>query len=890
MPPVSPGFVVPASVDELRNLLTSCTGGSVRAHLPTGVHWGLGGQPLSVSQCDAIVDGGRSVTNGGHDFATLDGGGMSRIFDVASGAHLKLQRLRLINGFAEAGGSIQVLGASVEVEHITVQNSKAWGGSGGFVSASQGAVTMKMLESYGTSAAAHGGLVYGEASAVTMLDVNATESKAEGGYGGYTILVLTYLLTCLLTLVTYWLAGVLNVFSSSLTLANIRTVNTSSAMYGGVANIGQDSIATVSNVVSINTFALLGGGFAAVVVDTIATMTDINVTNSVGGLEGEVGGGGLIIVTGASVLTLSNVFADGTTTFAEPGGGFAFIYKAHLLLTLLSKYYPLLTTASIYSRKCSLPIAHYTSCQATASMTNINVVNAYSAITGAVFNLLGSTVTVTDLSATNATSRKGGLAFSSGSTLEMKNVRATHMAASLDGGLVNLQGSSCTMTNVFATHASAGIKTLEASWSGGNGNTFTSASTNTASGSSAVTTGGGNGGLVFSQGSVLSMTRVVAENTVAAFDGGLLYLDAESTTHATEVEATLTSAGRDGGLLYIAAESTFQANGIKALNTMAGRAGGLISATKYAVLHASGVVTEQTSAGQDGGLIHANDGCTIEMNNVVALDTSAERDGGFVHSSASCTVKMDGVAATSTSAGQHGGFIDAGDGSKVEIANSVATGTSAGKHGGLIHAPDGAALVHLTNVTAKTVTAVTSAGLALLGAQATLVLQSSRFFDVFAASAPIAAMDSGAQFQTLHAAIGVGCDAQQASTLAPYIVSNGSGVAGGLALRDMQIDDTCSTSPAVRANLMSQIAGALVVCAQKTYTDATTGLNVPICGPATECTDTPVLEGSSTTSPQCACASGALRTSAVVLGERGALSESAPYLAGDFCECARGEP
>ena len=245
---------------------------------------------------------------------------------------------------------------------------------------------------------------------------------------------------------------------------------------------------------------------------------------------------------------------------------------------------------------------------------------------------------------------------------------------------------------------------------------------------------------------------------------------------------------------------------------------------------------------------------------------------------------MDGVAATSTSAGQHGGFIDAGDGSKVEIANSVAKDTSAGKHGGLVHAPDGAALVHLINVTAKTVTAVTSAGLALLGAQASLVLQSSRFFDVFAASAPIAAMDSGAQFQTLHAAIGVGCDAQQASTLAPYIVSNGSGVAGGLALRDMQIDDTCSTSPAVRANLMSQIAGALVVCAQKTYTDATTGLNVPICGPATECTDTPVLEGSSTTSPQCACASGALRTSAVVS------AESAPYLAGDFCECARGEP
>ena len=125
-------------------------------------------------------------------------------------------------------------------------------------------------------------------------------------------------------------------------------------MYGGVANIGQDSTATVSNVVSINTFALQGGGFAAVVVDCIASMTDINVTDSVGGLEGEVGGGGLIIVTGGSVLTLSNVFADGTATFAEPGGGFAFIYKARFPLTLLSKYYPLCLLLQVYSRKCSL--------------------------------------------------------------------------------------------------------------------------------------------------------------------------------------------------------------------------------------------------------------------------------------------------------------------------------------------------------------------------------------------------------------------------------------------------------------------------------------------------------------------------------------------------------
>ena len=119
MPPVLPGFVVTETVDELRSLLTSCTGGSVRAHLPAGAHWNLGGQPLSVSQCAATIDGGGKV-------ATLDGGGMSRLFDVAGGASLKLKRVNLINGVAIQGGGIRVEpGGSLEVEQSTVGNMKA---------------------------------------------------------------------------------------------------------------------------------------------------------------------------------------------------------------------------------------------------------------------------------------------------------------------------------------------------------------------------------------------------------------------------------------------------------------------------------------------------------------------------------------------------------------------------------------------------------------------------------------------------------------------------------------------------------------------------------------------------------------------------------------------
>ena len=474
---------------------------------------------------------------------------------------------------------------------------------------------------------------------------------------------------------------------------------------------------------------------------------------------------------------------------------------------------------------------------------------------------------------TNALAREGGLAYATGSDVKFSRVNAAYASASQDGGLLKAAGSSVQLTDVYSTHASAGMVAL--TWSAGNGGSglvpaYVSAGSATAN--------FGHGGLVFSQGSFLTMTRVVAETTVAANDGGLWYFDGESQVQASEVEATQTFAGRDGGLLYIAEGSTFQANGIRAFNTTAAGEGGLTCATSNAIVHASDVVLEQTKAGGGGGLIHASDDSKVDMDSVVALVTSAAH-GGLIYADDGCTVQMESVVASGTSASQNGGLINAGEGCTVEIADSVVTDTSAGLHGGLVHMPYGAALVRLTNVTGKVVTAASSAGLCLLGEKASLVLQSSQFRDVSAASAPIAMMDSGAQFQTLHVVIGVGCDLQQASAPAPYIVNNGTRILTGLALRDLHIDDTCAASSAA---LTDQIRHGVLRCAQQTYTDAITGQLAPICGPATVCTDVSVLEGSSATGPQCACASGALRPFAA------ASMEDAPYLAGDFCECDAG--
>ena len=687
------------------------------------------------------------------------------------------------------------------------------GGSGGFVSASASAVTLKQVASYGTSAAVHGGLVHGEGASVTLIGVNATESEAANGYG-----------------------GVVNLFAGVLAMSDFRTMNTSAAKYGGMTNIAQGSIASISNVVATNTFAGEGGGLFAVVVSCHAVIENVTLTNAVGGSLAKVGGGAFVILVGGSTLRVSNVVADNLATYAEPGGGFAFVYKSAAFIG-----------------------------------TGINVVNTHALSTGGFLNCLGSPLTITDLNVNNATALDGGLLFLSGCNgVEMTRVNTVDTGASRNGGLVNALGSSFTLTDVFATNSSAGVVALIP---------LVGVDPNSAGGESGLTGAidgdtDGSGGLVFSSGCFSTMTRVVAENTVAAKHGGLLYLDGESQVQASEMEATLTSAGVDGGLVHIEGDSTFQATGIKAVNTTAGRKGGLVHATKYAAVRLSDLILEQTKAGQDGGLVHVSDDCTIDLDNVVALGTSADRDGGFIHASAGSMIQVDGVFAKGTSAGQNGGLIDAGEGCTVEIANSVATDTSAGKHGGLVYIP-GSALVQFNNFTGKTVTAATSAGLsALLGKQARLVLQSSQFLDVSAASAPIALIHTG-QIETLHVEIFVvGCEA----AAAPYIVNNGT---GSLVLRDLQIDDACASSSAAPIDQMPHVAGALT-CAEEMYTDATTGKEVPICGPVTTCIDNPILKGSSTTGPQCACLSGALRSLATVS------FEDAPYLAGDFCECDAG--
>ena len=678
-------------------------------------------------------------------------------------------------------------------------------------------MTLKQVAAYGTSAAVHGGLVHGEGASVTLIGVNATESEAANGYG-----------------------GVVNLFAGVLAMSDFRSMNTSAAKYGGMTNIAQGSIASINNVVATNTFAGEGGGLFAVVVSCHAVIENVTLTNAVGGSLAKVGGGAFVILVGGSTLRVSNVVADNLATYAEPGGGFAFVYKAAAFIS-----------------------------------TGINVVNTHALSAGGFLNCLGSPLTITDLNVNNATALDGGLLFLSGCNgVEMTRVNTVDTGASRNGGLVNALGSSFKLTDVFATNSSAGVVALIP---------LVGVDSNSAGGESGLTgaTEGdtdGSGGLVFSSGCFSTMTRVVAENTVAAKYGGLLYLDGESQAQASEMEARLTSAGVDGGLVYIEGDSTFQATGIKAVNTVAGRKGGLVHATKYATVHLSGLILEQTKAGQDGGLVHVSDDCTIDLDNVVALGTSADRDGGFIHASAGSMIQMDGVFAKGTSAGQNGGLIDAGEGCTVEIANSVATDTSAGKHGGLVYIP-GSALVQFNNFTGKTVTAATSAGLsALLGKQARLVLQSSQFLNVSAASAPIALIHTGSQFETLHIEIGVACNPQQGAARAPYIVNNGT---GSLVLRDLQIDDACASSSAAPIDQMPHVAGALT-CAEEMYTDATTGKVVPICGPVTTCIDNPILKGSSTTGPQCACSSGALRSLATVS------FEDAPYLAGDFCECDAG--
>ena len=107
----------------------------------------LAGSPILVDGSSIHVE--RSVTVSGfseEEPVTIDAGRRSRIFTVAAPADqpVQLWSLKLINGYADSGGAVKNVGASLDLTHCTLTENAARGysGSGGAIAGFHGVLTV----------------------------------------------------------------------------------------------------------------------------------------------------------------------------------------------------------------------------------------------------------------------------------------------------------------------------------------------------------------------------------------------------------------------------------------------------------------------------------------------------------------------------------------------------------------------------------------------------------------------------------------------------------------------------------------------------------------------------------------------------------------------------
>lgn len=113
---------------------------------------------IKLTAGDIVIDKSLTITGNIFGSTTIDGDGLSRIFDVSAGT-LTLNNMTLTNGVAGNGGAIQIVGASVIANNVDFENNTADGvsGSGGAILVGVGASFTALNSSFTNNVANRAG-------------------------------------------------------------------------------------------------------------------------------------------------------------------------------------------------------------------------------------------------------------------------------------------------------------------------------------------------------------------------------------------------------------------------------------------------------------------------------------------------------------------------------------------------------------------------------------------------------------------------------------------------------------------------------------------------------------------------------------------------------------
>ncbi|CAM3795915.1 Ig-like domain-containing protein [Deinococcus frigens] len=170
------GLTVTSSADSgdgsLRSVVSGAAPGDAIFFAPSVSTITLGSQ--------IILDKNLTITGA----VTLNGGGGTRMFDVPLGVSVTLRQLTITNGFAwSQGGAISNMG-TLELEGVTISNSRVLGSDGAVGSTSYSSYPYGAWGASGNSGnTAYGGAIYNGAT-LNLIRVTIMNNSASGGNGG----------------------------------------------------------------------------------------------------------------------------------------------------------------------------------------------------------------------------------------------------------------------------------------------------------------------------------------------------------------------------------------------------------------------------------------------------------------------------------------------------------------------------------------------------------------------------------------------------------------------------------------------------------------------------------------------------------------------------------
>jgi predicted outer membrane repeat protein len=306
----------------------SCTETALSAALAGGgmVTFNCGAAPVTIMLSaqqpiaqDTAIDGAGKIT--------LDGGGGTRLFQVAGSTILNLSNLTLTGGSASSGGAISNDGI-VSITNSTLSSNHAPGGVGGAVS-NQGMLTITGSTLADNAALAGiGGAIDNASAAFVTISSTVLSGNSAGLTGG----AISSNGTLTVTGCTFHMnqSGAGGAVTSSLGTATISASTFSNNMAtsgtgGGIYNNG--TLTVMGSTFVGNTAAALGGGGIHVAVGT----ADISGSTFSGNSVGVGQAGGAVLNEGS--LSMTAVTLSGNMAAGGMGGGISNFMAGTLTIT-----------------------------------------------------------------------------------------------------------------------------------------------------------------------------------------------------------------------------------------------------------------------------------------------------------------------------------------------------------------------------------------------------------------------------------------------------------------------------------------------------------------------------------------------------------------------------